>query len=75
MLIRSLWVRTPTALLPSLFLTTQATPRDQETTADDFRTPLDIRMGERLFQQQCGRCHGRDGAGGELGPDLTSGFR
>ena len=76
MLIRSLWVMTATALLAALFLTTtQATPSAQETTADDFRTPLDIRMGERLFQQQCGRCHGRDGAGGELGPDLTSGFR
>jgi len=32
-------------------------------------------MGERLFRQQCGRCHGRDATGGELGPDLTSGFR
>lgn len=75
MVMRSLWAMTATALLASLFLmTTQATPRAQEVVAPEFTT-LDTRMGERLFRQECGRCHGRDAAGGELGPDLTSGFR
>jgi cytochrome c oxidase cbb3-type subunit 3 len=30
-----------------------------------------VQAGERLFVAQCGFCHGRDAAGGELGPDLT----
>ncbi len=73
---RSLWTITATALLASLCLiTTPAAPRAQELNAHEFTTPLDIRMGERLFQQQCGRCHGIDAGGGELGPDLTSGYR
>ena len=28
-------------------------------------------IGARLFQQNCAFCHGRDGQGGETGPDLT----
>jgi len=76
MLMRSLWAIAAPAVLATVFLiTAPADPRAQETTENTFATPLDIRMGERLFRQQCGRCHGRDGAGGELGPDLTSGFR
>ncbi|MCY4074213.1 MAG: c-type cytochrome [Acidobacteria bacterium] len=40
-----------------------------------FTTTVDVRMGERLFRAQCGRCHGRDGTGNdETGaPDLTTG--
>ena len=40
-----------------------------------FTTSVDVRMGERLFRAQCGRCHGRDGTGNdETGaPDLTTG--
>lgn len=40
-----------------------------------FDTPIDVRMGERVFRAQCGRCHGRDGRGNdETGaPDLTTG--
>ena len=73
---RSLWAIVAPAFLAAVFLTTAlAAPRAQEATENPFTTTLDVRMGERLFQQQCGRCHGRDGAGGELGPDLTSGFR
>ncbi|MEI9813436.1 MAG: c-type cytochrome [Acidobacteriota bacterium] len=30
-----------------------------------------IQAGEQRFGAQCGFCHGRDAAGGELGPDLT----
>ena len=40
-----------------------------------FTTSVDVRMGERLFRAQCGRCHGRDATGNdETGaPDLTTG--
>jgi cytochrome c oxidase cbb3-type subunit 3 len=31
-----------------------------------------IQAGEVRFTSQCGFCHGRDAAGGETGPDLTS---
>jgi len=30
-----------------------------------------IQAGELRFTAECGFCHGRDGAGGETGPDLT----
>jgi mono/diheme cytochrome c family protein len=29
-------------------------------------------VGDRLFAQYCGVCHGKDGAGGGGGPDLTA---
>lgn len=40
-----------------------------------YDTVVDTRMGRRLFQAECGRCHGRDGKGNdETGaPDLTTG--
>ena len=40
-----------------------------------FDTLIDVRMGERVFRAQCGRCHGRDARGNdETGaPDLTTG--
>ena len=40
-----------------------------------FDTTVDVRMGQRLFRAQCGRCHGRDATGNdETGaPDLTTG--
>ena len=73
---RSLWAIVTPAFLASLVLTAApAAPRAQETAENPFTTNLDIRMGQRLFQQQCGRCHGLDGEGGENGPDLTGGFR
>src|SRR3954454_22688688 len=31
-----------------------------------------VREGEVRFGSQCGFCHGKDAAGGESGPDLTS---
>ena len=42
---------------------------------NEFDTPIDVRMGERVFRAQCGRCHGRDARGNdETGaPDLTTG--
>ena len=40
-----------------------------------YDTAVDVRMGQRVFRAQCGRCHGRDGRGNdETGaPDLTTG--
>lgn len=32
----------------------------------------DTQPGQTLFASRCGFCHGRDAAGGETGPDLTS---
>ncbi len=75
MRMRSLWAIAAPAVLAAVFLVTApTTPRAQETTENQFTTTLDVRMGERLFRQQCSRCHGRDANGGELGPTLTSGF-
>ncbi|HKW33936.1 MAG TPA: cytochrome c [Candidatus Acidoferrum sp.] len=46
---------------PALQSTTpQATPSEQ------------VQKGQSLFATQCAFCHGRDAAGGETGPDLTS---
>lgn len=46
-----------------------------EAQENPYETPIDVRMGERVFRAQCGRCHGRDGRGNdETGaPDLTTG--
>ena len=40
-----------------------------------YDTLVDVRMGQRVFRAQCGRCHGRDARGNdETGaPDLTTG--
>ena len=40
-----------------------------------YDTTVDVRIGQRLFRAQCGRCHGRDAKGNdETGaPDLTIG--
>ena len=75
MRIRSLWALVAPVFLVSVYLTTApAAPHAQEVGDNPYTTTLDTRMGQRVFRQQCGRCHGRDAAGGELGPDLTSGF-
>ena len=74
--VRSLWALLAPVFLASVYLATApAVPLAQDTTENPFTTTLDVRMGERLFRQQCGRCHGRDAKGGETGPDLTAGFR
>ncbi len=31
-----------------------------------------VKAGQQLFQQDCAFCHGKDAAGGETGPDLTT---
>ena len=78
MSMRSLWVTPILVALLSLLTTPAdllAQPREEPTADNVFTGTLDVRMGERVFRQQCGRCHGRDGGGGESGPDLTNGFR
>lgn len=70
---RSLWATLAPVVLAALVLVTS--PAASYAQENPFTTNLDVRMGERLYRQQCGRCHGRDAGGGELGPDLTSGFR
>ena len=40
--------------------------------AGNSSSPELIENGQALFQQNCAFCHGRDAAGGETGPDLTS---
>jgi alcohol dehydrogenase (cytochrome c) len=40
--------------------------------------PAALNSGRRSFELRCGRCHGGDGKGGEMGPDITgrlAGFR
>lgn len=46
-----------------------------EAQENPYETLIDVRMGERVFRAQCGRCHGRDARGNdETGaPDLTTG--
>lgn len=43
----------------------------QSTTAQAAPTEQ-VQKGQSLFATQCAFCHGRDAAGGETGPDLTS---
>ncbi len=46
-----------------------------EAQKNPFVTRIDVRMGQRVFRAECGRCHGRDAKGNdETGaPDLTTG--
>src|SRR3954470_4693342 len=46
-------------------------PRPKSATSQNY-TADQIREGEVRFGSQCGFCHGKDAAGGESGPDLTS---
>ena len=43
------------------------------TLVNPFTSEADIARGERTFQSQCASCHGRDGRGGNAGPDLSTG--
>ena len=48
-----------------------ASQRPPQTTTVQSYPPEQVKAGETRFAAQCGFCHGRDGAGGETGPDLT----
>ena len=41
-------------------------------TAPQAASAEQVQKGQALFATQCAFCHGRDAAGGETGPDLTS---
>jgi cytochrome c oxidase cbb3-type subunit 3 len=45
-------------------------PRPKSATPQNY-SAAQVREGEARFGAQCGFCHGKDGAGGESGPDLT----
>ena len=48
-------------------------PRGQEQASQAQSSPSpQVQAGQTLFAAQCAFCHGRDAAGGETGPDLTS---
>lgn len=48
-------------------------PRGQEEASQAPSSPSpQVQAGQTLFAAQCAFCHGRDAAGGETGPDLTS---
>ena len=66
---------TRTALYGALMVGFWTATAEAQETENPFTTQVDVRMGERHFQRQCGRCHGRDGTGNdETGaPDLTTG--
>ena len=57
-----------TALLP---LASLASAQSSKLPGKSFSPEL-VASGQSLFQQNCAFCHGRDAAGGETGPDLTS---
>ena len=44
----------------------------QAATPASHAVPAEVQKGQSLFATQCAFCHGRDAAGGETGPDLTS---
>lgn len=62
----------PTALVAAMVLVGGA-PTPISAQENPYDTVVDRTMGQRAFQAQCGRCHGRDAKGaGEAGaPDLT----
>lgn len=48
-------------------------PASQAATTEPQTGPSErVQRGQTLFATQCAFCHGRDAAGGETGPDLTS---
>ncbi len=49
------------------FLSAQTRPA---TPASQSGSPAVVERGKALFSQNCAFCHGRDGGGGETGPDL-----
>ena len=50
-----------------------ATSLSAQERANPFTDVPDVRAGQELFDRQCSVCHGEGAAGGEVGPDLTTG--
>ena len=72
---KALFVALTQAALAAALVVVAGPAAPAEAQENQFDTPIDVRMGERVFRAQCGRCHGRDGRGNdETGaPDLTTG--
>src|SRR2546430_1006367 len=51
---------------------TCALPISSQAQAPQSSPSPQVQAGQTLFSAQCAFCHGRDAAGGETGPDLTS---
>ena len=49
--------------------------RLREQLTEDSIASADIRVGQKLFQQNCASCHVMRGQGGAIGPDLTGADR
>jgi len=65
----------PLAMILLLGLTFWGARADAQETENPFTGPVDVRIGERLFEAQCSNCHGLAGTGNPEagGPDLTTG--
>src|SRR5262245_33842465 len=48
-----------------------ASQRPPQTATPQTYPAQQVQAGQTWFASQCGFCHGRDAAGGEMGPDLT----
>lgn len=58
--------------LPAVRLAAQTAGAQLTASTQNKAAPKElIESGRTLFEQQCGFCHGRDGAGGETGPSLV----
>ncbi len=64
-----------TLFVACLVVTGLATAPDAQEPGNPYTTLVDVRMGQRFFRAQCGRCHGRDARGNDetAAPDLTTG--
>ena len=64
-----------TLFVACLVVTGLAIAPDAQEPGNPYTTLVDVRMGQRFFRAQCGRCHGRDARGNDetAAPDLTTG--
>ena len=72
MLLKNFHLRAVGALIAGLTGGSAAGLSAQEQ-ANPFTTVEDVQAGQTLFGSQCSVCHGAGAAGGEIGPDLTTG--
>jgi cytochrome c oxidase cbb3-type subunit III len=72
-ILTSLWL-TGSAVVTSQGQPPSASPASKKPPASKTRQSYpaqQVQAGQTKFASQCGFCHGRDGGGGESGPDLT----
>jgi mono/diheme cytochrome c family protein len=61
-------------LLAALTGATGCGERAEVVQFDPGPAPAELVSGERLFEEQCSRCHGQRAAGSDLGPPLVHGY-